>query len=64
VRGVLHENADDDDTFDIFDVQALFNGLDSDAVQNNPEAFNFNEDDTPEEVTIFDVQALFDQLGT
>jgi len=58
----LYEDIDGDGSFDIFDVQALFNGLDSDAVQNNPEAFNFNEDDNPEEVTIFDVQGLFNRL--
>jgi len=59
----LYEDIDGDGSFDIFDVQALFNGLENDAVQNNPEAFNFNEDDNPEEVTIFDVQGLFEQLG-
>ena len=59
----LHEDIDGDGEFDIFDVQALFNGLDSDAVQNHPEAFNFNEDENPEDVTIFDVQGLFNRLA-
>ena len=58
----LYEDIDGDDEFDIFDVQALFENLDSDAVQNNPEEFNFNEDENPEEVGIFDVQALFNRL--
>ena len=58
----LHEDINGDGKFNIFDVQALFNHLDSDAVQNHPAAFNFNEDEGPEEVTIFDVQALFDRL--
>jgi hypothetical protein len=58
----LYEDIDGDGTFDIFDVQALFNGLESNVVQNNPEAFNFNEDDNPTEVTIFDIQGLFDRL--
>ena len=56
-----YEDIDGDGAFDIFDVQALFNHLDSDAVQNNPEAFNFSEDDS-DEVTILDVQALFEKL--
>ena len=58
------EDIDGDESFDIFDVQALFEGLNSDPVQNNPAAFNFNDDDNPEEegVTIFDVQGLFELL--
>lgn len=59
----LFEDIDGDGEFDIFDVQTLFNGLDSDAVQNHPEAFNFNEDENPEDVTIFDVQELFNRLA-
>jgi hypothetical protein len=59
----LFEDIDGDGEFDIFDVQALFNGLDSDAVQNHPEAFNFNEDESPEDVTVFDVQKLFNRLA-
>jgi len=59
--GLLND-VDGDGEFDIFDVQALFNNLDSDAVQNNPAAFNFNGDENPSEVTIFDVQGLFELL--
>jgi hypothetical protein len=59
----LFEDIDGDGEFTIFDVQALFNGLDSDSVQTNPGAFNFNEDEEPEEVTIFDVQGLFERLS-
>jgi len=58
----LCEDTDGDGEFDIFDVQALFNDLDSDAVQNNPEAFNFNGDNNPDGVSIFDVQGLFNDL--
>lgn len=58
----LFEDVDGDGDFDIFDVQALFNGLNSDPVQNSPAAFNFNRDDNPTEVTIFDVQGLFNML--
>jgi pimeloyl-ACP methyl ester carboxylesterase len=57
----LYRDVDGDGEFDIFDVQALFSNLDADAVQNNPEAFNFRGDD-PATVTILDVQALFDDL--
>jgi outer membrane protein assembly factor BamB len=56
------EDIDGNGSFDIFDVQALFNGLESDPVQNNPEAFNFNDDDNPDDVSIFDVQRLFELL--
>ena len=58
----LYEDIDGNGSFDIFDVQALFNGLESDPVQNNPEAFNFNDDDNPDDVSIFDVQGLFELL--
>lgn len=58
----LYEDIDGDGETDVFDVQALYNNLDSDAVQNNPEAFNFAGDENPDEVTIFDVQALFQAL--
>jgi len=56
------EDVDGDLRFDIFDVQALFNGLESNAVQSHPSAFNFNDDNNPDGVTIFDVQGLFNQL--
>lgn len=49
-----------DETFDIFDVQALYNNLDSDAVQNNPDLFDFSGNG--ESPSIFDVQALYNQL--
>lgn len=58
----LYRDINGDGEFDIFDIQALYNNLDTDAVQNNPAAFNFANDDNPSEVTIFDVQALFNDL--
>jgi hypothetical protein len=58
----LYEDIDGSGEFDIFDVQGLFTSLDTDAVQNNPEAYNFNGDENPQEVTIFDVQGLFIKL--
>ena len=54
----LYEDVNGDDQFSIADVQIFFQNRDSDAVQNNPEAFNFDETDPPA-VTIGDVQALF-----
>lgn len=57
----LYEDIDGDGTVDIFDVQALFTNLQSDAVQEYAEFYNFAGDDD-EEVTIFDVQALFVRL--
>ena len=59
----LYEDIDGDGEFTIFDVQALFEGLDSDSVQSHLGAFNFNDDENPQEVTIFDVQGLFEQLS-
>lgn len=57
----LYENVNGDETVNIFDVVALFNNLDSDAVQDNAASFNFNED--PDDVVnIFDVTALFNEL--
>jgi PKD repeat protein len=55
----LYEDVNGDGTFDIFDVQALFENLNSDTVQQNAEAFNFDGDGP---VDIFDVQALFERL--
>jgi hypothetical protein len=58
--GLLND-AIGDGVFDIFDVQALFDGLDDEAVQANADLFNFagfNED----RVSIFDIQGLFSQL--
>ena len=49
-----------DRKFDIFDIQVLYNNLESDPVQQNPELFDFDmSGGTP---TIFDVQALYNQL--
>ncbi|ERH08369.1 MAG: hypothetical protein J07HX64_00109 [halophilic archaeon J07HX64] len=60
----LYEDIDGDGQFTIFDVQAFFVNFQSEPVQNNPVAFNFSEDENPEEtgVTIFDVQGLFIRL--
>lgn len=57
----LYRDVDGDEEVDTFDVQALYENLDSDAVQENPEAFNFRGDDS-EDVSIFDLQALFNDL--
>jgi hypothetical protein len=56
----LYRDADGDGSFDIFDVQALFDGLET--AGNYPAAFNFNGD-SPPSTTIFDVQALFNDLA-
>jgi pimeloyl-ACP methyl ester carboxylesterase len=56
----LHRDIYGDGSFDIFDVQALFDNLDSQVVQNNPDRFDFSG--TGGSVTIFDVQALFEDL--
>lgn len=57
----LFEDIDGDGEFNIFDVQALFEGVKSDTVQNNSPAFNF-DDNNIGTVDIFDVQALFESL--
>jgi hypothetical protein len=54
----LYRDANGDGAFTIADVQLFFQNRDSDAVRNNPAAFNFDGSD-PAEVTIADVQALF-----
>jgi protocatechuate 3,4-dioxygenase beta subunit len=59
----LYEDIDGDGEFTIFDVQAFFTNFQSETVQSNPAAFNFTEEENPEEVTIFDVQALFQKLS-
>ena len=56
------EDIDGDGEFTVFDVQTLFNNLETDPIQDNPDAFNFAGDEDPDEVTVFDVQALFAQL--
>jgi hypothetical protein len=55
----LYEDIDGDGSFDIFDVQTLFNNLNHQAVQDHGWAYDFNNDD---DVTIFDVQTMFNQL--
>jgi PKD repeat protein len=50
------EDIDGNGHTDIFDVQALFQNLNAEAIQNNSETFNF---DAQGGVDIFDVQALF-----
>jgi putative CocE/NonD family hydrolase len=57
----LYDDVNGDGEVDILDVQALFDNLDSDAVQENPGAFNFRGNDG--QVTILDVQALFNSLS-
>ena len=57
----LYRDVNGDQTFDIRDVQGFFEELDSDEVQNNAYAFDFDGDGR---VSIFDVQALFQDLGT
>jgi len=54
----LYEDIDGDGELTIGDVQVFFQNRSSDAVQNNPAAFNFDDSD-PADVTIGDVQALF-----
>jgi len=54
----LYRDINGDGQFGISDVQIFFQNFNSDAVQNNPEAFNFDQSE-PLEVTISDVQALF-----
>jgi hypothetical protein len=55
----LYEDVNGDGAFDVVDVQALFVGLDSDAVRNHPDEFDFNGDGT---VNVVDVQRLFREL--
>lgn len=54
----LYRDLDGDGSFTIGDVQAFFQNREGEAVQNNPGAFNF-DDDQPAEVGVSDVQALF-----
>ena len=60
--GLLND-VNGDGKFNVGDVQALNDNLNSDAVQSNPELFNFNEEHNPEEVTMLDVQALFNMIN-
>jgi subtilisin family serine protease len=56
-----YEDVNGDGVFSIADVNALYYNLYSPAVQNNPEAFNFDLA-TPASVSYSDVQALYDYL--
>jgi len=53
------EDVDGSGSFDIFDVQALFNELESEEVQRYAPFFDYDESGS---VDIFDVQALFNEL--
>ena len=55
----LYEDVNGDGSFTIVDVQALFANLDSDAVQENADLFDFNGDG---KVNVSDVQALYNKL--
>lgn len=55
----LYEDINGDGSADIVDVQALHRNLDSDAVQDHSELFNFSEEN-PDEVTEVDIQALYE----
>lgn len=57
----LYEDVRGDGTFDVYDVQTLFEHLDSDAVQTHAPAYNFSGGPS-DTVTIYDVQALFQRL--
>ena len=59
----LYEDIDGNDEFTIGDVQIFFQNRDSDVVQNNPEAFNFDERKPPG-ISVGDVQALFQLFGS
>jgi hypothetical protein len=55
-----YEDIDGEGSFDIFDVQALFNRYDDPALGDHIWAFDFNGDEI---LNIFDVQALFATLS-
>jgi hypothetical protein len=59
----LYEAVRGENEVTILDVQALFNNLESDVVQNHATAFNFSGSDESE-VTILDVQGLFNELDS
>ena len=50
-----------DGELNIFDLQTLFDNIDTTTVQSNSEQFNF-QGANPDEVSIFDIQALFTQI--
>lgn len=56
-RDARVEDINGDGQVDISDTQALFDNMDSPAVQDNPAAFNFSNVSPDDEVTIFDVAA-------
>ena len=56
----LFEDVNGDGEVDMVDVQALFDNLDEDTLQDNAEFFDFS--DTGGQVSIFDVQALFTRV--
>lgn len=58
----LFEDVTGDGQVTVFDVQALFNNLAENEVQEHPEAFNFAGQEDPDRVTVFDVQAFFAEL--
>mgnify|MGYP000215225762 CR=1 FL=1 len=58
----MFENLSGSGTFDVNDVQMLFDNLDSPRVQRNSGMFNFSGTN-PNEVTVFDVQAHFNQFA-
>jgi hypothetical protein len=55
----IYEDVNGDGTFNVVDVQALFQNYRNDVVQNNKAFFDINENG---EVNIVDVQALFAEL--
>jgi len=58
----LYEDVRGDNQTDVFDVQALFQHMDSPVVQNHSEYFNFSNGD-PSKVTVFDIQSLFRKVN-
>jgi hypothetical protein len=54
-------DVDGDTDFDIFDVQALFDALDTEVVRSNPALFDFADIDDGR-VSISDIQGLFNQF--
>lgn len=57
----LYSDVRGDGGVTIFDIQTLFANLDSPAVQDHAEFYNFHGED-PDTVTIFDLQSLFRSL--
>jgi PKD repeat protein len=55
-----YEDVNGDGSVDVLDVQTLFAGLDGNAVQDHPAAFDFDGDGT---VSVVDIQALFTESG-